>query len=63
MEIVKDITYCNFKNCSRDCERNISKHNFKGQMYSVAQFDSIEGFEESECKYYYPMEHNYDSKM
>ena len=63
MDRPRDITYCNFRNCKRNCERNISKHDFKGRMYSIAQFDSIEGFEESECEYYYPMENDYDSKM
>ena len=58
----KDITYCNFKECKRNCERNISKHDFKGQgLYSLAQFDSIESFTEDTCEYYYPMEHNYES--
>jgi hypothetical protein len=61
-DVPRDITYCNFKECKRNCERNIYKHDFKGQgLYSLARFDTAEGFEEDSCEYYYPMENNYES--
>lgn len=60
MDKVKDITYCNFKECKRNCERNIKNHDFYGQIYSISQFDRVESWTEENCSYYYPMESNYE---
>ena len=58
-DMPKDITYCNFTNCKRNCERNISNHDFKGKgCYSISQFDKVESFTEEHCPYFMEREDN-----
>lgn len=52
MEHAKDITYCSNTKCKRDCERNISHHNFNNEYLSISDFSTIEDFTEDSCEYY-----------
>ena len=50
MEKPRDITYCANRNCTRNCERNLLKHDFRGAgPYSVTKFGPDKS---GECKFF-----------
>ena len=57
-ETPRDISYCSNVDCSRDCERNISKHNFKGCVFSISNFQDAKDFVEATCTTYIPIDDN-----
>lgn len=49
METPRDITYCANTKCTRNCERNLTRHVFRNAVYSMALFGPDKS---GECKFY-----------
>ena len=62
MDRVRDICYCAYEDCKRNCERNCSLHDFRGQIMTQSLFNTVEGWTENTCEYFMELEKPLDKK-
>lgn len=60
-EYPDDITYCDNKNCLKECKRNLALYDFKGCIYSVTDFSKVESYTEDYCPYYWELKRSSDN--